>query len=261
MPMKYPFTIEEVSKDDALAMVRRYHYSDTLPRINRHFLGCFLDEELVGVVTLGLGTRPKHTIKKVFPSLDTADYCEIGRMCMTDDMPRNSESQMLSDVVHWIRANERGVKVLFTWADGIMGKPGYVYQACSFLYTGFIETDMYLVNGVKMHPRGIKALYPDDPRVLAQKTARPTLEQMREFGIEHYRGRQFRYLRFTCPKCERKRLMSEALVPVGYDYPKDKDLQWKRRSTNDGKWQVCDQPIVRTDYHDELTRREQLTLF
>lgn len=78
----YRFNIKEISKEDALRMIRKYHYSNTLPKINKYFLGFFLDKELAGVVTLGWGTRPRHTIQRIFPSLDTKDYLEIGRMCM-----------------------------------------------------------------------------------------------------------------------------------------------------------------------------------
>lgn len=40
--MRYDFDVHEVDESQALEMVRKYHYSDTLPKINRHFVGCFL---------------------------------------------------------------------------------------------------------------------------------------------------------------------------------------------------------------------------
>ena len=103
--MKYSFEIKEITKEQALEMIQKYHYSNTLPKLNKYFLGFYLEERLVEVVTLGWGTRPRHTIQRIFPSLDTADYLEIGRMCMTEDMPRNSESQMISQMVKWIKKN------------------------------------------------------------------------------------------------------------------------------------------------------------
>lgn len=55
----YRFDIREISKEDTLKMIQKYHYSNTLTKINKYFLGFFLEEELVGVVTLGWGTRPR----------------------------------------------------------------------------------------------------------------------------------------------------------------------------------------------------------
>lgn len=259
--MRYDFDIRDVSRDESLEMIRAYHYSDTLPKINRHFLGCFLDGIMVGTLTLGLGTRPRHTIQRLFPSLDTGDYYEIGRMCMTDAMPRNSETQMLSAVVRWIRRYEPGVKVLFTWADGIMGKPGYVYQAASFMYAGSIESEIYLRDGVKLHVRGMKSLLLDNPGEDKRKTVRPTLAQMRELGIEHYKGMQYRYVKFTCGQREKERLMRECKVPLGGAYPKDDDLRWRHLDVITGKWLSCAKPTVITDIRAEAFVPKQPTLF
>lgn len=243
--MKYDYTIREIEKPAALEMVKRYHYSNALPSINKHFIGFYLGQELVGVVTLGWGTRPLHTIRRLFPSLETKDYYEIGRMCMTEEMPRNSESQMLSQLIKWVKQNCPEVKVLFTWADGMMGKPGYVYQASNFLYAGHIVTDFYLKDGVKIHPRQTRKLFglEDDARL----SVRPTVGQMQEFGIEHYKGKQFRYVFFLCSKVEKKKLMRECTVPLGTEYPKDDSLSW-RRQTGAGSWDDCGPPEYRTDF-------------
>ena len=118
----------------------------------------FLDDELVGVLTLGWGTKPRHTFGKIFPKVGILEknketeefehdindwYYEIGKMCMKPEMPKNSESQMISGVVKWMKKNTNA-KFLYTWADGIMGKPGYVYQAANFLYGDYIWTSIYI---------------------------------------------------------------------------------------------------------------------
>jgi hypothetical protein len=238
---KYYFTIKEISKEKALEMVQKYHYSNTLPKLNKHFLGFYLGNELVGLVTLGWGTRPLHTIKKIFPSLETKDYYEIGRMCMTESMPRNSESQMISSLCKWLKQNEPHIKVLFTWADGMLGKCGYVYQACSFHYIGYFMTDIYMKDGQKIHPRQTRALLsPNDKR----KTVRPTQQQMQEFNIQHYKGKQFKYFKFLCGKTEKKYLLKELLTPI-LDYPKENSLGWKKQVN--GKWIKCEIPQYKTD--------------
>lgn len=43
----YRFDIKEIDKEDALRMIRQCHYSNTLPKLNRHFLGFFLGDGLL----------------------------------------------------------------------------------------------------------------------------------------------------------------------------------------------------------------------
>ena len=257
--MKYCLIPREIDKDKALRMVQAFHYSNTIPRLTKHCVGFYLGGDLVGVVTLGWGTRPRHTIQKLFPSLDTSDYYEIGRMCMTEAMPRNSESQMLSALSKWIKTNCPTVKVLFTWADGMLGKPGYVYQASGFIYSGYSGGEMYLIDGVKVHVRGMKHLLADkgDKRI----TVRPTLEQMREFNIEHYKGKQYRYFKFLCSKREKKRLIAECKADLNLPNPKDADLAWKKRDLVTGKWVSCGKPPYSTDETlSTLSEPQQLKL-
>jgi hypothetical protein len=249
----YKFRIEEISKEQALTMIQKYHYSNTLPKLNKYFVGFFLGDEMVGVVTLGWGTRPRHTIQRIFPSLDTQDYLEIGRMCMTEDMPRNSESQMLSQLVKWLKANHPGLKVLFTWADGMVGKVGYVYQASNFIYAGYSGGEMYMKDGVKIHVRQMKSfLIPEgtkDDRI----TVRPTFEQMKQFNILHFKGKQYRYLLFLCGKKEEKRLLKECLIDLSLPRPKDDDLSWTIRDMETGKWVESTKPPYVTDV-DQKTK-------
>lgn len=257
--MKYKFKAKEITKEQALDMVQKYHYSNTLPKLNKYFVGFYLEDELVGVVTLGWGTRPKHTIQKLFPSLESKDYLEIGRMCMSDEMPRNSESQMLSELVRWMKANCEGVKVLFTWADGMLGKVGYVYQASSFMYAGFAGGEMYLKDGVKIHVRQTKALFSNgenDKRL----TVRPTIEQMRQYNVRHYRGKQYKYFRFLCGKIEKNRLMKECLADVKQPFPKEHDLSWTVKDLNSGKWVETQIPPYNTDF-DNKTRNKVVNMW
>ena len=250
LPSKLLYEVREIDKPTAVSMIRKYHYSDTLPRLNKHFVGFFWKEELVGVVTLGYGTRPKHTIQKIFPSMDTREYLEIGRMCMTEDMPRNSESQMLSQLIRWIKRNLPDIKVLFTWADGMLGKCGYVYQASNFIYVGYSPTDMYLKDGVKIHPRQTKRLFGEanDKRL----TCRPSKAQMLKYGIEHWRGNQYKYIFFTCDKREKRRLLAQCIVSLPQNPPKDKDLRWRKQNLRSGEWEDSSCPIYRTDLNKSV---------
>lgn len=149
------YEIKEVSREVATELVQANHYSPVMPKLTKHWLGVFREENLVGAITLGWGTKPLHTIQKVVnKDMTSDDYYEIGKMCMLDTEPRNSETQMLSQVVSWIKQNHPEVKFLYTLADGIMGKCGYVYQAANFYYGGEYWTDSYMSSrGEKVHPR------------------------------------------------------------------------------------------------------------
>ena len=261
--MKYNFEIKEISRYDSTELIQTYHYSKVMPRLTKHFLGCFLEDEMVGVLTLGWGTQPKATIAKLFDGLDTKDYYEIGKMCMKPEMPKNSESQMLSGVVNWMKEHCPEKKFLYTWADGIMGKPGYVYQAANFLYGGFIWTQIYISDkGEKIHPRSSKRLClenydfkmerePDffEGKKVDEKTGKPRIYWLtQDFldykGVSKIFGKQFRYI-LPLDKKYRK-LLKKSNVEWNLKYPKHSDLEWQK-STKQGKVELKELPYIDSD--------------
>jgi len=226
-----------------------------MPKLTKHFLGCYLENELVGVLTLGWGTQPKATIAKLFDGLDTKDYYEIGKMCMKEEMPKNSESQMLSGVVKWMKENYPEKQFLYTWADGIMGKPGYVYQAANFLYGGFIWTSIYISDkGEKIHPRSSRRLCDEnvefklerEPNFFEGKKGERIYWLTQDFldhkGITKVYGKQFRYI-LPLNKKARKLLKKSNVEWTNQNYPKDKDLIWNK-STKEGKKQLEGMPDI-----------------
>lgn len=220
--------IKKISEKRALRLLIRNHYRKSIPKLNKVYLGAFFGNQLVGFMSLGWGVRPLHTIKKLFPSLETKDYFECGRLCMEEFMPKNSESVFISKVLRYIKKNYPEKKLLFSWADGMLGKPGYVYQCSNFLYGGFIWTDTYFTKtGECVHPRtsnkvggrlGIQAID----------------------GVIHYYGKQFRYVYFLCSHKDKKRLINESQFEWTTNYPKHKDLKFKKKVN--GKIVQCGSP-------------------
>ena len=104
--------IKPVDYRVATMFVKERHYSPVMPKLTKHYLGAYQGEELVGILTLGWGTNPMGTIKKLFPELSTCDYYEIGKMCMEEKMQRNSESQMQSLVIQWMKKHTPNDKYL-----------------------------------------------------------------------------------------------------------------------------------------------------
>ena len=217
-----------ICKNECEVFLKKWHYSPIMPKLTKLRLGFFINKELIGVITFGWGTRPLHTIQKIFPNLKTKDYYEIGKMAMHDKMPRNSESQMLSKSIKWLKLNTN-IKYLFTWSDGIVGKVGYVYQASNFLYGGYILTDTYVTkHNERIHPRTIGGVI--ENKTNAKLGARPTPEQCIEYNLTRIKGLQFRYI-YPLNKKYRKYLKKSS-ISWCLNYPKEKDLFWKVKKPN-----------------------------
>ena len=260
-PKKYE--LREVTREQATELVQANHYSPVMPKLTKVWLGVFKQEEFVGVVTLGWGTRPLHTIQKIVSKdLTSQDYYEIGKMCLLDSEPRNSETQMLSQLVRWIKENKPHVKYLYTLADGIMGKCGYVYQAANFYYGGEYWTDSYMSNkGEKVHPRTTAELCKENWRwhytegspgfsqefkdnhdqkviaALANNSKAPkkqvfwlTPEFLNHKGMKKIKGKMFRYI-FPLDKRSKKLLKHSEEIDwkIGSGiYPKEGSLKWRQ---------------------------------
>lgn len=209
--------VEIISRDEFIHMVVKYHYSKVLPKLNKLFLG---DRELKAVMSLGWGVRPLHTIRKIFPTLSTKDYFEIGKMCIADEMPKNTATQFISRVIKYLKNHHPELKVLYTWADGMLGKCGYVYQASNFLYGDYIWTDTYFSSsGEKIHPRATGII-----------GGRPSIQYQKDNNWTHYRGKQFRYVYFLTDKKEKQFLINSSFVNWRVSGAKEKDLSWKKLS-------------------------------
>ena len=95
----------------------------------------------------------------------------------------------------WIKDNCPDVLFLYTMADGIMGKCGYVYQASNFLYGGTFYTQVYEINGEKVHPRATRKLCEENAKFSGkERVFWLTSDFMQEKGIKKIEGYMFRYI-------------------------------------------------------------------
>ena len=158
---------------------------------------------------------------------------------MLDEMPRNSESQMLSKVVKWMKKNTPERLFLYTWADGIVGKVGYVYQSFNFYYGGFIWTDIYVSDkGEKIHPRSARVLCEENAKMIGKnKVFWLTYDFMEKKGIKRIKGKQFRYILPLNKKA--KKVLKKSNMDWNIEYPKDVDLEWKEM-VGKGKYQILE---------------------
>ena len=238
--MKFDFEVIEIDKTLATKFVQKYHYSPVMPAITKHYLGFFLDGDLKGALTLGWGTKPRHTFNKMFPNVGILEkkdekfvhdindwYYEIGKMCLSTELNDNkgAGSQMVSATIKWLKNNTK-CQFLYTMADGIMGKCGFVYQASNFYYGEKYFTSVYLMeNGEKLHPRTSKDLCMENAKFSGkEKVFWMTTDFMIHKGIRRIDGLMFRYLYPLNKKA--KRMMKQSSMNWDKSYPKSKDLEW-----------------------------------
>ena len=239
--MKFDFEVIEIDKTLATNFVQKYHYSPVMPAITKHYLGFFLSGELKGVVTLGWGTKPRHTFNKMFPNVGILEkkdesfihdindwYYEIGKMCLTIDLndTKGAGSQMVSSAIKWLK-NNTTCQFLYTMADGIMGKCGFVYQASNFYYGEQYFTSVYLMeNGEKLHPRTSKELCKENAKFSGkEKLFWMTTDFMEHRGIKRINGLMFRYL-YPLNKKAKRMMLRESSMNWDKNYPKSKQLEW-----------------------------------
>ena len=256
--MKLNSIIHPVAKEWALDFIQKYHYSPVMPKLTKHFLGFFVDNEPKGVLTLGWGTRPKQTINKLFPGLDTKHYYEIGKMCLSPEFngDRGAGSQMISKIIQWMKKNTDCL-FLYTLADGIMGKCGYVYQAANFYFGEKYWTETYLMKqGERLHIRSAgeltkinqamenKELERVEGFVFGKSVKRSTRfshKFMKDNGIRHIEGLMFRYI-YPLNKKAKKLMKEGSALNWTRDYPKDDELRWYDK-TDKNKQFFIDQPV------------------
>ena len=226
--------IYELKKIDlklAKAFVVANHYAKNNPPINKVALGLFKDNNLVGVSTWGYGVRPRHTIEKWFSGLKTNEYLELNRLCVLDSEPRNTESQFLSLVVKYFKQNQPQLKVLTSWADGLRGKAGYVYQGSSWQYQGKIQSEFY-INQEKevIHPR-----------FLITKYGTRGIEIIQKLHLSKIRGFQFFYFK---PLIKPKKFAKNHCVLPLLPYPKITDIKFWINTYEPNKWTETGQVAV-----------------
>lgn len=236
------YNISEINKDVAVDFVQKYHYSKILPRLTKHYLGVFDGDRMIGAITLGWGTQPLQTIKKLFPEQGyvTNDYIEIGKMCFSPEVNNNSfsGSKIMSLLVKWLKRNT-AYSFLYTLADGIMGKCGYVYQASNFKYLGSFKTSVYkdIKTGEKIHPRSAKKLCQENAEWEGKdKVFWLTHDFCEHKGIDKINGLMFRYM-LPLNKSAKKAMQQFDDKPN----PKDADLVFSRRVAK-GKFEDIPMP-------------------
>jgi hypothetical protein len=128
--------IQQIQPKLANDLIIKNHYSGTVAKGVVYHLGIFVEHRLLGVAQFGYGIRPKDTCRWVSET-NSDEYLELNRLWISDELGMNAESKSISLCLKWVKKHNPKLKWIISFADGMMGKVGTIYQATNFIYTGF----------------------------------------------------------------------------------------------------------------------------
>lgn len=162
-------------------MVEAHHYSHKSTK-NR-FLSMVVNGNM-GFIQLGYGIRPQNK-NTISPLIKRGNYCEFDRMWLADELPKNSESQVIALLLSYVKQLYPRIKFIITYADGSVGNKGIIYQATNAIPIGQIPCDFYVLpSGERIHP--VSMYHRHGTR------AQETLDRIYP-GIKHIKGEAFQY--------------------------------------------------------------------
>jgi adenine modification enzyme len=204
--------IQQIQPKLANDLICKNHYSGTVAKGVVYHLGIFVEHRLLGVAQFGYGIRPKDTCKWV-NGTNSDEYLELNRLWISDELGMNAESKSISLCLKWVKKNNPKIKWIISFADGMMGKVGTIYQATNFIYTGFRKDGgMWLTKeGERLHSISIWHKHGTINRGILEGIYGKPLYKV--FGGQH------RYFYFY----DRKQIRN--LIVPHLPYPKASDLK------------------------------------
>lgn len=88
-------TVRQVPVKFARKYIATFHYSRTMPDSTRFVYAGYLGDRIAGIVCYGMGCG-KNQYTALIPSIENGQYIELTRLWCPDDMPRNTESKLIS---------------------------------------------------------------------------------------------------------------------------------------------------------------------
>ena len=186
------FYVLEIGRDIANDIIRKNHYSGKFVSTATVHLGVVIDDELLGVLQLGVAMNPASG-GSVVTGTGIKEYLELNRMWLNDKAVRNSESRALSFAIKYIRKAHPAVKWIQSFSDERCGLFGTVYQACGFSYHGEHNSIFWGLDGEFYH----NSIMTNGARFHTVSSQR--LRAGADRAIQH-KLRQFRYLKFLKPR-------------------------------------------------------------
>ncbi len=205
-PKVRDMTVGPVSTSDVQEFARRYHYTETGGNMTWRW-GLWNGPVLHGVVAYNLPTRT--ACESVFGAEHGPDKVwHMGRLILSEESPRNSESRLIGGSLRAIESNYPNVWAVITYAATDVGHIGTVYQATNAIYTGTGgETWFYVDQQNRRH-----GTHHGGHRVHLDRAEKMGWTRV-QGGVKH------RYLYILGNKTERRHRMNLLRYPI-LPYPK-----------------------------------------
>lgn len=140
--------IVKCDKESADAVIVPNHYSHKAVSNSCINMLVIYNDRVEGAMQIGYGIRPK--IKGEF---DPESVREFDRMWLSDNMPKFSETIVLSLLTHYLKESHPEIKVLISYADTSAGKTGTIYKAGNYELVDRLKADFYVMpDGERVHP-------------------------------------------------------------------------------------------------------------
>lgn len=135
-------------KAEADNVIVKHHYSRKVTKNSFVSLLVLYNGKVNGALQCGYGIRPK-----IKGDYKPEQVREFDRMWLSDDMPKYSETIVLSLFHRYMRAAHPEVKVLISYADTTAGNKGTIYKAANYKLIDRLKADFYqLADGERVHP-------------------------------------------------------------------------------------------------------------
>ena len=175
-------TIVECEKFEADEIIIPHHYSHKVTTNSCINLLVIYKNRREGALLIGYGIRPK--IKG--GGMESDDTREFDRMWLSDEMPKFSETIVLSLLIHYLKKAHPEIKHLISYADTSAGKKGTIYKAGNFRFEKSIKADFYILpDGERIHPVSMWHRH---------KTRKWSVLQKLYPGIQRAKGKQLKFV-------------------------------------------------------------------
>ena len=206
--------LKPISAKDAIALIKRVHYSGKVVQNSNIHIGVFYQGKLEGAMQFG-SSLDKRKIMGLVEGTGWNEFIELNRMAFTDALPRNSESRAIGIAMKILRQHAPHIKWVISFADACQCGDGTIYRASGFVLTGIRENkELWLCpDGVVRHRMNFKTAR----STVIQRKVRSQLRSqsddasslLKKWGASQIKGHQIQYIYFIDPSARSRLTVPE----------------------------------------------------